>query len=192
MKKNSSQRIAILGMFAAIIVVLQLLSYVVKIGTFNLSLVLIPIVLGSHLYGAKAGAILGGVFGVVVSICCVAGMDGGGFILFSASPILTVLVCVLKGTLAGAASGGISNLLKNKNKYLAILLSAIVAPIVNTGLFILALVFLFHDILVQWAGGQALVSYIILGLVGVNFLIELGINIIAAPSLLTVTKALKK
>ena len=37
-------RMVQVAMLAAIIVVLQLLSYVIKIGTFNLSLVLIPIV----------------------------------------------------------------------------------------------------------------------------------------------------
>jgi hypothetical protein len=120
------------------------------------------------------------------------GLDGGGFILFSASPFLTVAICIIKGAAAGAVAGWIARLTKNCNRYLSIFISAIAAPIVNTGIFILGLTLFFHDILIAWAGGQPTVSYIIMGLVGVNFLIELGINIIAAPSLLTVTKALKK
>ena len=77
--KQKAKDIAVLGMFAAVTVVFQLLSYAVKIGTFNLSLVLIPIVLGAYLYGVRVGAILGGVFGLVVTICCFAGLDTGGY-----------------------------------------------------------------------------------------------------------------
>ena len=61
--RKQTRNTAVLGMFAAVIVVLQLLSYAIKIGAFNLSLVLIPIVLGAYLYGAKTGAVLGGIFG---------------------------------------------------------------------------------------------------------------------------------
>ncbi len=189
---TKSQKTAIYGLFAALIVVLQLLSYVVKIGTFNLSLVLIPIVLGAHLYGPKAGAIFGGVFGAVVVICCVTGLDGGGYILFSASPVLTSLVCLVKGIAAGFAAGAVSKLLAKANNLVAIMLSAIAAPIVNTGLFITSLLLFFKDILSSWAGGTDLVTYILISLIGVNFLIELLINVIMAPSLLSVQKALKK
>ena len=50
----------------------------------------------------------------------------------------------------------------------------------------------FKGILADWAGGTDLVTYIVVGLVGVNFLIEFTANLIAAPSLLRVTKAIKK
>ena len=52
-KTNVGKRVAVLGVFAAVIVVLQLLSYSIKVGPFNLSFVLIPIVLGAVLYGPK-------------------------------------------------------------------------------------------------------------------------------------------
>ena len=51
--KTKSINAALLGMFTAITVVLQLMSYLVKIGTFNLSLVLVPIVLAAVMYGPK-------------------------------------------------------------------------------------------------------------------------------------------
>ena len=189
---SKTKQTATLGMFTAIIVVLQLISYVVKIGTFNLSLVLIPIVLGAYLYGAKVGAFLGTVFGVVVTICCFTGMDSGGYILVSASPILTSLVCIVKGTAAGFLSGLAANLLKGKNDTLAIMVCAIIAPVANTGIFCAAMVLFFKDILTSWAGGTNLVTYIIVGLTGVNFVIELVLNIITAPALLQVQKAIKR
>ena len=182
---------AILGIFSAIIVVLQLMSYFIKIGTFNLSLVLIPVVLGAYLYGAKTGAILGGVFGITVTVCCFAGLDGGGYILVQASPVITSAVCIVKGVAAGLCAGLVASAFKNKKPYLAIMASAIVAPLVNTGLFVSAMFLFFKDILAQWSGGTNVVTYAIVGLVGVNFIIELVINVAMAPAMLRVSKALK-
>ncbi|UKI23399.1 MAG: hypothetical protein L6V88_02460 [Anaerotruncus sp.] len=45
---------------------LQLIGGGIKVGAFSVSLVLIPIVLGTALYGIGAGAWLGLVFGVTV------------------------------------------------------------------------------------------------------------------------------
>ena len=182
---------AILGIFSAIIVVLQLMSYFIKIGTFNLSLVLIPVVLGAYLYGAKTGAILGGVFGITVTVCCFAGLDGGGYILVQASPVITSAVCIVKGVAAGLCAGLVASAFKNKKPYLAIMASAVVAPLVNTGLFVSAMFLFFKDILAQWSGGTNIVTYAIVGLVGVNFIIELVLNVAMAPAMLRVSKALK-
>lgn len=82
-----------LAFFTAIIVVLQLLGSFIKFGPFSISLVLIPIVVGAAVYGPKAGAYLGGVFGVVVLIACIAGWDMGGNLMWNANPLLTALVC---------------------------------------------------------------------------------------------------
>ena len=71
------------------------------------------------------------------------------------------------------------------------MLTAIVAPLVNTGLFVIAMFAFFKDILSQWAGGTNVVTYAIVGLVGVNFIIELVINIVMAPAMLRVSKSLK-
>ncbi len=191
MKK--AEKTAIYGAFTAIIVVLQLLSYTLKIGTFNLSLVLIPIVFGAYLYGPKAGAFFGFVFGAVVVAACAMGIDAGGAILFGGSPIITALVCLLKGTAAGWVAGFICNTFAKtgKNKYLGVILAAAAAPIVNTGLFTTAMFSVFKDTLYQWAGGTPVVSYVLLTLIGGNFLIEFAINLVFAPSLVRIKKAIK-
>ncbi|MBQ3817539.1 MAG: ECF transporter S component, partial [Clostridia bacterium] len=174
--KVNSMSVATLGLFSAITVVLQILSYAIKIGTFNLSLVLIPIVLGAVMYGPKFGSILGGVFGVITLIASALGVDAGGNILFTASPIKTILICLIKGIAAGCVAGLIANALKEKHNYLAVILAAISAPIVNTGLFVIAMFIFFKDILATWAGGTNLLYYVIVGLVGINFIIEFFIN----------------
>ena len=48
-----------IAVLAALVVVLQLLSSVIKIGTVSITLTLIPIVVGAAFYGPGAGAILG-------------------------------------------------------------------------------------------------------------------------------------
>lgn len=186
-------RMVQVAMLAAIIVVLQLLSYVIKIGTFNLSLVLIPIVVGAILYGPKTGAFLGGVFGVVVTICCVTGMDVGGAILWNASPVLTAAICVAKGALAGFCAGLVAHAFKGeRTRYVGMVLAAMVAPIVNTGLFLVGLATCFYGILVEWAGGTDLLYYIVFGLVGVNFLIEFALNAVLSPVVVRIVNALRK
>jgi len=190
MKK--AQSTAIYGVFSAVIVILQLLSYtpLLKIGTFSLSLVLIPIVFGAYLYGPKAGALFGGVFGAVVIIACAVGLDAGGAILFSGNWFLTSVVCMLKGIAAGYVAGLISRALKGWNKYVSVMVAAIAAPIVNSGLFSIAMMTVFKETLYTWAGDTPVLSYVLLSLIGVNFLIELVINILFAPSLVKLKKAI--
>jgi len=182
MASKKTVRLTQLSILAALIVVLQLMSYGIKIGAFNLSLVLIPIVVGGVLFGARSGAVLGFIFGVVVVICCISGMDAGGNILWNVNPWLTALVCLAKGTAAGAAGGAIASLFqKLKHPIIGVFAAAIVVPIVNTGLFTLAMWFLFRETLIAWAAGQDAVYYIFFGLTGLNFLIEFGLNVVLSP-----------
>ena len=196
MKKTNSMKtkdIALLGLFTAIIVVLQLMSYgFTAMFAFPFSLVLIPIVLGGYLYGVSAGAILGAAFGVIVTICCITGLDKGGYILMSANPFITTAICVIKGAAAGALSALVAKAFKKTRPTLAILLAAMTAPIVNTGLFILGTLTFFKDILNEWAGGTDLALYVITGLVGINFVFEFAINVIAAPCIRRAEDAIKK
>ena len=57
-----------MALFAAIVVVLQIIGNYIRIGNFSISLVLVPIIVGAALYGPAGGAFLGGVFGIVVII----------------------------------------------------------------------------------------------------------------------------
>ena len=183
MKKERILRLTQIAILTALVVVLQLLSYVIKIGTFPLSLVLIPLVVGGALFGPRAGGFLGLVFGVVVTFGCITGFDVGGAILWNVNPFLTALVCLVKGTVAGFVGGLIATILQKKgHSFLGVLLSAVAVPIVNTGLFTAAMWFLFKETLVSWAGGQDVVYYVFFGLIGVNFVIEFVINLVLAPT----------
>lgn len=182
-----------IALLMAMVVVMQFISGMIPpIGGFSISLVLIPIVIGAAVYGIGAGTLLGATFGTIVYINCVTGADPGGAMVLQASPILCFLVVMGKGTLAGAASGLVFKLLSGKNVYLAMLLAAIVCPIVNTGTFILCMVLFFNEVLTVWAAGSALVGYILSGLVLANFVPELIINVLFSPASVRIKKIVDK
>lgn len=192
-KVSANLRIAQLSLLTALVVVLQLLSYTIKIGTFNLSLVLIPIVVGAALLGTYAGAFLGFVFGLVTLLASVFGLDAGGNILWVNGPLMTAIICLVKGTAAGLVSGLIIHLL-SKGGYprSSIWVGALVAPIVNTGLFVCGMLLVFRDVLTAWAAGDNTMHYIVFGLLGVNFLIEAAINALLAPTIIRIVDAVRK
>lgn len=185
MKRQNKGIMTMVGIafMMALVVVMQSISGMIPpIGGFSISLVLIPIVLGAAVYGPGAGALLGATFGVIVYINCVTGADPGGAMVFQASPVLCFLVVMGKGTLAGLAAGTVYKLLKDKNAYLAMLLAAIVCPVVNTGVFVAAMLLFFIDVLAAWAGGANIIGYVLTGLILANFVPELIINVVFSPS----------
>lgn len=166
-----------IALFSAIVVVLQLLGSFIRFGPFSISLVLIPIVVGAAVYGMGAGAWLGFVFGVVVLI------SGDAAAFLAINPIGTVVTVLLKGILAGLAVDLVYRLLKNINKYVAVVSSAIVCPLVNTAVFLLGCRLFFFETVTEWAGGSDVFTYMIVGLVGWNFVFELGFNILMSPGI---------
>lgn len=177
---EKTRRMVGLSILTALVVVLQLVASFVLVGTFPLTLTLVPVVIGAALYGPKAGAWLGGVFGVVVLIMCIVGVDKGGVILWNVNPILTAVLCILKGALAGLCAGAIYKAIARKNSFGGVIGAAIVSPVVNTGTFIIGLTVFFNPTLVEWAGaaGKDVINYILIVLVGVNFVIELVLNLV--------------
>ncbi len=172
-----------MALLMALVAVMQVVSGIIPpVAGFPISLVLIPIVLGAALYGYTGGAILGAVFGIIVYINCVNGTDPGGAMVFQANPVLCVLVVVGKGVLAGLTSAGVYKLWRGKNAYVAMLCAAIVCPVVNTGTFIACMLLFFKDVLAVWAGGGDLIAYVLSGLVLVNFVPELIINVAVSPA----------
>ena len=191
-KKNNTYRLTALGILTALIIVLQIFSTFVKFGPFSITLALIPIVIGAAMYGAGAGAYLGGVFGVIVLIMCIFGADIGGAMVWNANPLICAILVILKGALAGFEAGVHYRALESSNKLVATIVAALVAPVVNTGIFVLGMMIFFKDILAAWSGGSDILYYIIFMMTGVNFLIEVGTNIILCPVVVKIMDAVKK
>ena len=181
------------ALLMAMVVVMQAISSIIPpVSGFPISLVLIPIVLGAAVFGPGAGAVLGATFGVIVYINCVTGADPGGAMVFAASPALCFLVVMGKGILAGAAAGGVYRLLRKVNSYFAMVCAAIVCPLVNTGVFIACMLTFFIDVLKAWAQGGDLMGYILSGLILINFVPELIINVVFSPAGQRIMNAVSK
>ena len=189
----TAKNVTILGVLTAIIVVLQIFGSYFRIGTISLSFVLVPIVIGGILTGVIGGTILGFIFGVITLVMGVVGADQFTFILFSDHPFLTILTCIIKGSAAGFMSGFVYKLLKDKNLTLSTFAASAVAPIVNTGLFIVG-AFCMADTLNSnfVTENSNVVYFIFIGCAGINFLIELAINLVLAPSVCKIIKAVKR
>ncbi len=173
------------GLFTAIVIVLQFLGGGIKFGMFSISLVLLPIVVGSALYGWKAGAWLGFAFGIAVLL------SGDAAAFMVVDPIATVGVVLLKGVGCGFFAGLVYKLLSGVNKVFAVFTAAITAPVVNTGIFLLGCQFFFLETVSSWGaalGYENAAAYMFLGLAGANFLIELAVNIILAPVIVRLIK----
>lgn len=193
MRNANIKKMAAVALLMALVVVMQFVGGMIPpVGGFSISLVLIPIVLGSALYGPGVGALLGGTFGAIVFINCVTGADPGGAMVFQAGPVLCFLVVMAKGILAGLTSGLVYKLLAKHNAYAAMLCAAIVCPVVNTGVFVVCMLTFFKDVLSVWAGGGDLMAYILTGLVVANFLPEMLINVVFGTAGQTVIHVVNK
>ncbi len=169
MNKNTKKIVGV-GLLTAIVVVLQLVGSAIHFGPFSISLVLIPIVVGASLYGVLSGAWLGLAFGVTV----LASGDAAAFLAID--PVGTVIYKAIE----------------NKNKIAATITAAIVCPFVNTGVFLAGCSIFFLDTLKEWAAGTNVFVYMITGLVGFNFLFELGINLILGPTIVKLVRLGRK
>lgn len=175
---EKTRRMAGLSILTALVIVLQFIAEYIVISGVPITLTLVPIVVGSALYGVRGGAWLGGVFGVVVCLMSIVGIDKTGAILWPMNPFATTLICVGKGLLAGLAAAAAYKLVSKKSGIGGVFAAAIVSPIVNTGLFIAGVLVFFRSTLEVWAGGANLVYFIIFGLCGINFLIEMALNLV--------------
>ena len=195
-KKFTSRDIAYLAILSAIIIVLQSLASfgLLKVGQISISLSLVPIFLGVVLIGFWGGLILGFVFSTVVLIYALTGVDGFTLLLLQYSPAMatmTVILIYVKGCLAPVVSFLVYHALKKKNSQVAVYVASILCPIVNTGIFCLAMLLFGRNFLLShpeiFVSGS--VYYIVFfGLAGWNFVVEFAINLVLSPAVYQVKK----
>lgn len=179
---KKTKKIVGIGLLTAIIVVLQILAVTIPVGLFNLTLSLVPIVVGAALFGPSAGAWLGFVFSFVVLLT-----NSGAFLAVNVPG--TIITVIAKGTLCGLAAALVYKLFAKKNQTLSVVVAAIVSPCVNTGLFLLGCEIFFMDTISGWAsalGYPSAGNYMIFGLVGINFFIEMAVNIVLSPAIVRI------
>lgn len=188
----TTKNVVYLAILTTLLVVLNLLGTVFKIVT-SVNLTLIPIVVGALTLGIKGGFILGLISGLMTFMFGVTGVDAFTNFLFTQHPVLTFLVCAVKITAAAVLGAFFYNIIKNKNKYVATFVASAVVPIVNTLIFILGALLMSDTISVlSSAEGVSVIYFLIVICAGINFLIELGINLLVAPAIHTVIMVVDK
>ena len=198
-KNKSTLRTAQLGILFALVIVLQSIA---SFGVINICLCLIPITLGAMLFGWKSGLALGSTFGAVAAFWGIVGKDIFTLYLFQANPVMTIVICLVKGAAAGVAPAllykwlsGVNKLGKGKNIFAAVV-AAISAPVANTGLFALGCTVIMDDVTSVAAQlGLVKENFVVLlfvGLISFNFFIELAINAVFSPALGRLTAILEK
>ncbi len=188
-RKQNTQKIVFTALLTALVVLLQYVSMALRFGTFSITLVLVPVVIGAATCGVLSGAWLGFVFGVIVLL------TGDAAPFLAIDVFGTILTVLLKGTLCGVASALVYKALYKKNQYLAVIAAAITCPVVNTGVFLLGCLVFFLETIKSWgtnAGFTNVTAYMFIGLAGINFIIEFATNMILAPVIVRVLKFAKK
>lgn len=177
---QETERLVLAAVLTAIVVILQVMAILTRavLPVFAINLVLIPIVIGAAIGGVGVGAWLGFISGVAILI------SGDATAFLSISIAGTLITVLLKGTASGFAAAGAYKLFEKRNKYLAVVASALVCPVVNTGIFVLGCLTFFMDTIKLWGVGLGYdnaFAYIFLGMIGINFIIELVLNIVLSP-----------
>ncbi len=185
-------RLVLLAVLSAMVIVLQLFGSAIPIGTTSLSLVLIPIVVGGLVLGVKGGTFLGFLFGAFIFVWCgVLGYDPFTTFLFQQKPVITALICILKGTAAGFVPALLHRVLSRRLPFGSTVIAAAVAPICNTGLFLIGMLIIMNT-LKAYLAGAVTVSYFFTAIILVNFAVELTVNLIASPAIYRVWQVIRR
>ena len=177
-KKLETRRLVLLAMLAGILLVMSFtpLGYL-NIGPLAISLNMIPVAIAAVALGPSGGAVMGAVFGITSCLQCVGigGTSAMGVILFEISPLLTIVQRLIPRVLAGWLAGWVyRGTKKAAGSTLAYFATGFSAALLNTVLFMLALVLLFGntEYLRNLMGGKNILVFICT-FVGINALVEM-------------------
>lgn len=123
--------------------------------------------------------------GMFIALGCFA----AGKVTAGSSNAKTAVICIILAIVAAAYLLLIHFALrKDKAEFY---LATMIAPIANTGIFILGMFLFFRPTLDAWAGGNNVFLYAITGLAGINFLLEFAASVILAPAVATIVDRAK-
>lgn len=164
MNRNKNiKKISGISVMLALTIVLQIISANIKFGPVEIALGLIPMILGACIYGPIAGLFLGSALGLVIMLS-----PATLAFFMPVNPVATVLLCLLKTGLAGFASGLVYRLVKTRNTLVNVGVASVISPIINTGLYIVGVIFFFMEV---YGDITALLTTTLL----INFLVELAV-----------------
>ncbi len=172
-KRSKIKKIALYGILSAIIIIMSFTPLgFLKVGTFSITFLPIPVAVGAALLGPVGGLYLGSLFGLMSFIQCF-GLDPQGVILLEINPIFTFILCVVTRALMGLCCGLIFKFLSkiDRTKVVSFIVSSFSAAFLNTVFFLFTFTVLFGDGEITERFGAS-ISTILLTVVSVNGIIE--------------------
>ena len=200
--KTKTQYMVTLAILVALTVVLQVVGALIPpLGATSWSFVLIPILVGGLVLGVRAGGVLGLTFGVVTVILGLSGMDrltaymmyyNGSAFGLELSPSVNmalnltfiILLCLVKAVAAGVIPPLVHRSLHRMLPRGSVWVSAALAPIVNTSIFMIGSMFMLTP-LAERVGDVA--YFLLFTILVCNFLPELALNLVSVPAIYRVT-----
>lgn len=137
-----------IAILSAIIVVMAFTPIgFLRVGPLELTLIMVPVIVGAVTMSPAVGAILGGVFGVMSFIQCFTG-SALGAILVSVSIVRTFIVCIPTRILAGYLCGLIFKALQSKDPKgsWSYVVASVAGSALNTVFFLGILALLFFNV----------------------------------------------
>ena len=177
-KKFDTRQLVTTAILCAILLVMSFtpLGYL-NIGPLAISFNMIPVAIGAITLGPVGGMILGGIFGITSFLQCmgIGGISAMGVVLFEINPFLAFVQRFVPRLLAGLLSGYIFRGVKKlTNSGVACFATGFAAALLNTVLFMTALVLLFGrtDYVQGLMGGRNVILFIC-AFVGINAVVEM-------------------
>lgn len=177
-----------LGILTAIMICLFGLSFVFKFGPLTLNLALVPIAVGACLYGPLGGLFLGFINGALNLLV-------GEVQAFAAVNLwATIIMVLVKTSLAGLFAGLVFKIFEKNHPLLGSIFASCLVPIVNTGIFIGGSLIFFRELFAPGAetAGQNILVYMLVAVLGINFLIEFSVNATLSTAVHTLYKRFEK
>lgn len=200
---KNSERIRKTVLLAVLIAIMLLFSFTpidyLKVGAIEITFMCIPVAVGAILLGPACGALLGAVFGVTSFVQCF-GLSAFGTFLFSVQPVYTALVCILPRILCGYLTGLIFRAVAkhDKTKTLCYFAASLATPLLNTLLFMGALLLCFWHMdlftakMAEWGLPTGGVFIFLISFIGINGAIEAAVNFLAGGAVAKAVGSLQR
>lgn len=181
-QKFDTKAIVITGLLLALEVVFQTLGNYLQIGLVNINLTLVTVVLAAVWCGPLSAMILGFFNGIMALFS-----PSTLAIFMPINPVATVFICLLKCTVAGLVASLIYRAFNKVNRIVGmtagVITASIAVPVINTGIFALGSILFFRPFLESGVSEAFpnIGAFLIFGVIGINFIIELATTVVVAP-----------
>ncbi|MDO4268549.1 MAG: ECF transporter S component [Eubacteriales bacterium] len=146
MNNNGTSRTLFMVELALMVAVIFVMAFTplgyFQTGGLSITFLTVPVAVGAMMMGPGGGAVCGLAFGLTSFLQCF-GMGAFGTMLFSINPVGTAFVCIVPRIAEGWLCGLIFQAARKKLGKTAYFLGSISCPVLNTLLFMTALVAVF-------------------------------------------------